>query len=581
MKKSILIIAIAFIAFGSFYAQTGIGTTNPRAALDVRSTTSGVLIPKYTSSARAALSLGIDQDGLVVYDTTVDCLFTYTFGTPPVWNSYCKKPFSIYAVISQFTVLGQTGASFKARSKDAVNLPLTWSIDSVIGDISSVTIAADTPSTTATVKYNIPTTTANGGRAVVVLKATDAIGQIQYTTVNLNTSELVSNLRLACNGDLEKNNFGMLTTKVALFALSDTAYAYKTYIGPGNAGNVRVTATDDSVVALAGPGTTNVLRNWPFPGPGPAVASNAPSFTLSDPLFNGNPVLRFVASNKDGLGIITTNNTGGPFKLAFLASVTGGGTSACVVSAVQRGDILGVGSLLDSSWQISRDDNDNALILRVATGSDFSSKDTQKVTCPSCFSNEVAFSTWDSFADGKPHLIVVDYNGTTITGYFDGDKIFTVKPNATHGPTGRQYRIGVNRFGNSFINMKLAEMIIGNSSMTREELNEIQAYFLCKYGLDASLLAHAAPFSVKEAFYDKPSQFELQLDQFGTQRVYDKLNKKFYSRNNVPTPGLGDLLVAPISIVKKEYVSAITPGASTKKLVVTRGDGTSFIVTIP
>jgi len=575
MKKSVLIIALALIAFGRFYAQTGIGTTSPDAALHVSSTTSGVLIPKYTSSARTALSLGIDQDGLVVYDTTVNCLFTYKFGTPPVWNSYCNKAFAIYAINSQYTILGQTGVSFKARSKDATNLPLIWSIDSVFGDVSGVTITADAPSTTATVRYNVPTTRFNNGKAVIVLKATDAIGQIQFTSVNLNTSELASITPLACNGDLELNNLAMVNTKVAMFAMADTAYAYRTYISPGNAGNLKVTASGQNVVALAGPGTTNVLRTWTTATG--VVNVNPPAFTLSNPAFNGNPTLTFDSANTEALGIVTSN-TGGPFKLAFLASVTGGGASACVLSASPRSN-LGSNQLSDSSWQISRASLDNFFIFRVQNF--FSSRVFEKLACPACDAGEVAFSTWDSFADGKPHLVVVDYDGTTIKGYFDGDFVFEVSPNATRKPTGRQFRLGVNRGSNSFINCTMAEMIIGNSSMTSDELFDIQGYFLCKYGLDASLLEHASPFSIANVFYDRPSQFELQVDQFGKERVYDKKNKRFYPTDAVPTPGLGNLLSPSISIARREYISNVQPGPSTKTLTLTKGDGTTSNVTVP
>ena len=576
MKKSILIIAIAFIAFGSLYAQTGIGTTSPKAALDVRSTTSGVLIPKYSSSARAALSLGKDQDGLVVYDTTVECLFTYKFGTPPVWNSYCKKPFAIYAVNDLYTVLGQTGASFKARSREAVNLPLTWSIDSALGDISNVTIAADTPSSTATVKYDVPDTTINVGKAVVVLKATDAIGQIQYATVNFTTSEPASITPLACNSDLEANN-PTLMSRVAMFAFPDTAYAYRTYIGPGNAGNRTVTASNPNVVALAGPGTTDVLKTWTAATG--VVASNPPSFVFSDASFNGHPSLRFDAVGQDALGIVTTN-TGGSFKLAFLASCTGGGSSACVLSVSPRGD-LGGDARVDSSWQISRDALDNSFIFRVHN--DFTNKIADSVPCPSCDMAEIAFSTWDSFADGKPHLVVVDYSSSSnlIIGYFDGKKVFVVTPNATYRPAGRQFRIGTNRATNSFIDMKLGELIIGDNTMVSSQLNTIQGYFLCKYGLDASLMSHASPFSIANVFYDRPSQFELQVDKFGKERVYDKRNKRFYPTDKVPAPGLGNLLSPTISIARREYISNVQPGPSTKTLTLTKGDGTTSNVTVP
>lgn len=64
-----------------FYAQVGIGTTtpNPSAALDIESTTSGILIPRMTMAQRDAITT--PADGLLIYQTDNTIGFYYFNGT--------------------------------------------------------------------------------------------------------------------------------------------------------------------------------------------------------------------------------------------------------------------------------------------------------------------------------------------------------------------------------------------------------------------------------------------------------------------------------------------------------------------
>jgi len=74
----------------SVFAQNnvGIGTTTPDAssALEVQSTNKGVLVPRVTTAQRIAIPA--PANGLLVYDTTVDCFFYYITATTS-WQSMC------------------------------------------------------------------------------------------------------------------------------------------------------------------------------------------------------------------------------------------------------------------------------------------------------------------------------------------------------------------------------------------------------------------------------------------------------------------------------------------------------------
>lgn len=51
-------IAIFLIISYSSFAQVGIGTSSPKGALDVYSTTAGFIMPRMNSTTRAGLSVG-------------------------------------------------------------------------------------------------------------------------------------------------------------------------------------------------------------------------------------------------------------------------------------------------------------------------------------------------------------------------------------------------------------------------------------------------------------------------------------------------------------------------------------------
>lgn len=83
---------LAMIGAGSLAQQNvGIGTLtpNPKAMLEVQSTSMGVLLPRMTGAQRLAISPAAGEQGLIVYDTN-DSLFYYWTGS--AWRYYPQKP---------------------------------------------------------------------------------------------------------------------------------------------------------------------------------------------------------------------------------------------------------------------------------------------------------------------------------------------------------------------------------------------------------------------------------------------------------------------------------------------------------
>lgn len=110
MRHFSLGLIIAAFAATSVHAQNnvGIGTTTPDASakLDVTSNNSGVLVPRLTTVQR--LAIPNPAQGLLVYDTNLDCFFYYN-GASASWTSLCAAS----------TTAGPTGPTGPAGANGA------------------------------------------------------------------------------------------------------------------------------------------------------------------------------------------------------------------------------------------------------------------------------------------------------------------------------------------------------------------------------------------------------------------------------------------------------------------------------
>ena len=87
--KQIFTLLVAVVLNASTYAQVGIGTTEPNtsAALDITSTTKGLLIPRMLAGDRTAIDT--PATGLMVYQTDGTVGFYYYNGSS--WEGYYSK----------------------------------------------------------------------------------------------------------------------------------------------------------------------------------------------------------------------------------------------------------------------------------------------------------------------------------------------------------------------------------------------------------------------------------------------------------------------------------------------------------
>lgn len=80
--------------------NVGIGTSSPNAsaALEVSATDKGILVPRLTTVQRVGIIN--PANGLYVYDTDVNCFFSYRTASPSGWVSMCPEPKGIIVMWS-------------------------------------------------------------------------------------------------------------------------------------------------------------------------------------------------------------------------------------------------------------------------------------------------------------------------------------------------------------------------------------------------------------------------------------------------------------------------------------------------
>jgi len=427
-----------------------------------------------------------------------------------IGHDYSKASFQIAACDNNNGLIGTDGYSVFMNAYNVQNLPISWSINSFSGDIENVTIDPNS----GEVLYDVVDTFSNGGRGDIVVTATDSLNCSVTTQVCVITRDPVQVDQLACNGDLVANS--PATQQKAIFhGLPESARLFTDLAKTTNPND-----GDDILVWETASGSGDAI-----------VQNNAPQYVEN--VVNSQAVLRFDDGNTESIqyDVPAPPAPGSPFKLFFLVAPQGNQSNATIVASTEQANN---NSLNANTWQISRFGAGNNFGFRI-DGGGWTNINAGFISSGSDLAADNV--SWTDITDGDFHLIYVDYDGTTVSMFIDGTLEAQADP--AQLPLAEHIKFYENRAGGNFLSGDLAEFVFADATMTDVEAVQVQAYFLCKYGLDASLIADPGPFAVEDNFYDTVSQFELQTYSDNSQQVFDLINGIYYPVGDVPTPGLG------------------------------------------
>lgn len=155
MRKLIaLVLFTSSIYYG--FSQVGINTTNPDSSsiLDIESSTSGLLIPRLTSTARDNIT--DPAIGLMLFNTTEN-VFQYNSGTviTPIWSNISCKP-SLKCSNSDTTTNLNTTVYTDSPLFDTIDWNDDTSLYTISGNTATVNVTGRYK-LTANVSYLVPT----------------------------------------------------------------------------------------------------------------------------------------------------------------------------------------------------------------------------------------------------------------------------------------------------------------------------------------------------------------------------------------------------------------------------------------
>lgn len=287
------------------------------------------------------------------------------------------------------------------------------------------------------------------------------------------------------------------------------------------------------------------IRDKIAPGVSPSIVTQPGS---GDPEFipnayNNLGILRFDGVNDRMRVDFGPRPANQPFSLFYLVSTTDQTSSNASILAV--GPTGGGSYAIANTWQIARDSLSPSFIFRGAGAAGnqtpWADPVEENIPCPTCDPNiEFAFSDLADFADGRLHLITVNFDGSRLTGYFDGFKSFVVDLQPATMFTNEYFRLGGNRQNDSALEMDLAETFISTDALSSDDISTINAYLICKWGIDPSLAAGGSGDLVlaDSGSYSAPTPFVKIIDANGDEYFKNTLNGQ-----NFPVPPLPGLSI--------------------------------------
>jgi uncharacterized protein (TIGR02145 family) len=177
MKKLLLSVAIMATSFTTI-AQVGIGTTTPKAALDVESTTQGFLLPRMLEAEMNAIVT--PSEGLQIYCTDCTPKGLMIFNNPRGWESLVSTPAT---VTNDCAINGFEGTYFNLVALSGTKFSVTVTNNSfstasisfgtgdlVLSGVSGITVSSVSPTSASLtagqsqlVTYNLSGTPTSAG----------------------------------------------------------------------------------------------------------------------------------------------------------------------------------------------------------------------------------------------------------------------------------------------------------------------------------------------------------------------------------------------------------------------------------
>lgn len=311
---------------------------------------------------------------------------------------------------------------------------------------------------------------------------------------------------LCCDDDLLANNPDIANQRLAWLDGSDAALMLDAVGGVPIAGNdgdqvFEVQDKIDPGVALS-----FVIPTAAAPGDDPPI--NPP--TLLNNAVNGLPVLQFDAANRERLRLDTNTAPGADWTLFYLfrAEISGVSNQSILSVGPNNGDGGAYASDI-GSWQFSRDSLENWFVWR----SQVSDTDAAPTII---FQNNpgpddglsppvLGSANYDAGLgplaeayDGQIHLLTANFDSATniLNVFFDGQLRLTLDytpaPDGAANLAADYFRIFGNRNGDSFGTGDIAEIFFADAVLNADETSTVNAYLICKWGIDPSLAAGGA-----------------------------------------------------------------------------------------
>jgi len=299
MKNKITIILIAMACSLASMAQMGIGTTTPNsnAALDLSSTSQGMLFPRMTTAQRDAIVS--PAKGLTIFNTTLNCIQT-NIGTSAAANWKCFASSS--SITSNGTAIVSEYTSYPAW---AGMMTVGFAVTGVTQTITATVIIIGTYSISTTangVTFAATGTFTGTGSQNIVLTATGTPTAIGSNTFALNTTP-------NCNFSIYTSSSIYASSTGCYAKIANSPDVYKDFL----CRNLGVTGTQDSLSYQSG-ANNGTLYQWGRPTDGHEVRTSDTTYTQAT---NNTATLptavigKFILNNSADWRSISTNDLWG------------------------------------------------------------------------------------------------------------------------------------------------------------------------------------------------------------------------------------------------------------------------------